>query len=105
VAAGAAFSVSATVCNDGGSIVNLNRGMVGLIGNAAGTLGGAGIYGPYNKPLSWSVHAYDCVTKNVTVINSVPSALKGKIAAVMFSLITSKGCTISSDGCLVQVAP
>jgi hypothetical protein len=105
VAAGAAFSASATVCNDGGSVVNLNRGMVGLIGNAAGTLGGAGIYGPYNKTLSWSVPAHDCVTKNVTVINSVPSALKGKIAAVMFSLITSKGCTISSDGCIVQVAP
>ena len=103
VAAGAGFSVSAYVCNESGSTVNLNRGMVGVIGNAAGTLGGAGIYGPFNKSLSWSVPAYGCITKSVSVLNPVPSALKGKIAAVMFSLITSKGCTISSDGCLVQV--
>jgi len=105
VAVGAGFSVSAVVHNEGGSIVNLNRGMVGLIGNAAGTLGGAGIYGPFNRSLSWSVPAYGSITKSVSVLNPVPSALGGKIAAVMFSLITSKGCTISSEMCIVQVTP
>lgn len=105
VPTGSGFSVSVTVCNNEGSTATLTRGMVGLIGNAGGTLGGAGIYGPFNKTFSWSVPAYGCITRSVAVINSVPSSLGGKIAAVMFGLWTSKGCVIESDGCLVQVTP
>jgi len=105
VAAGAGFSVTVYVCNNEGITATITRGMVGLIGNAGGTLGGAGIYGPFNKSFSWSVPAYDCITRSVAVINSVPASLGGKIAAVMFGLWTSKGCVIESDGCLVQVTP
>ena len=105
VAAGAGFSVSAYVCNESGSKVYLNRGMVGLIGNAAGTLGDAGIYGPFNRNLSWSVPAYGCITRSIIVLNPVPAALGGKIAAVMFSLFNAKGCVIESDGCLVEITP
>ena len=106
VPTGSGFSVSVTVCNNEGSTATLTRGMVGLIGNAGGTLGGAGIYGPFNKPLSWSVPAYGCIyNKSVSVLNTVPASLGGKIAAVMFGIWTSKGCVIESDGCLVQVTP
>ena len=79
--------------------------MVSLIGNAAQTLGGTGIYGPFNKNLSWSVPAYGCFTGGVKVLKLVPSELAGKIASVMFSLIDTHGCVIKSAGCLVQVTP
>ena len=107
ITAGQVLNVSVTVCNDEAIPVTLNREMVGLIGNtggsAGGTLGGAGIYGPFNRAVSFSLSPGGCLTKSVKIVDTVPSQLVGTIGAIMVFFNTANGCTIDGDGCMVQV--
>ena len=109
VKAGQVLNVSVTACNNEPVSGTLNREMVGLIGNtggsAGGTLGGAGIYGPFNRGYSFSftVGPGSCVTKSVKIVDAVPSQLTGTIAWATFMFITPNGCIITGDDCMVQV--
>jgi hypothetical protein len=79
VAAGQVLNVAVTACSNESVPGTLDREMVGLIGNrggsAGGTLGGAGIYGPFKRGVSFTVGPGHCVTKNVRIVNAVPSQL------------------------------
>ena len=107
VKAGQVLNVSVTACNNESESGTLNREMVGLIGNtggsAGGTLGGAGIYGPFNRGVSFTLDPGNCVTKSVKIVDAVPSQLTGTIAWATFMFITPNGCVISGDDCMVQV--
>lgn len=107
VTAGNALNVTVSCDNNGSGSVSLNRGMVSLVGNAGGTIGGAGMYGPFNKNFTtpWNISWGGSATRNVNIVGTVPSQLAGTIALANFNLITSNGCVIAGGICLVQVVP
>lgn len=119
VTAGTALTVTVTPYNYNctGS-VTFNRAMVALGGNSGGTLGGAGIWGPYNKTLTaWIIPAATCdgfgnvispgvgQTRSQKIIGVVPPALGGTVAMAMFSFLSSSGESLSGGTCMVNVVP
>ncbi|MDH4230568.1 MAG: hypothetical protein OEW04_00890 [Nitrospirota bacterium] len=98
-------------CYDPASV---NRFMMSVIGNADGTLGGLGMFGPYNRWLSTPrvVPPADCGTImapgtatpfNLTAIVAVPASLSGKMATVDIEAVTNKGQTLGGGECVVNV--
>jgi hypothetical protein len=90
------------------SSVDVNRFMLGLVGNGAGTLGNAGLWGPYQKYIA-AVSVPSCsetpLTKTLTIINSTPTELVNTMAMVMVIVMDSKGRERTSGSCMVAVVP
>lgn len=118
VKVGQPLTVTVYLSNDDcNSSVSVSRLMMGVGGNSGGTLGGLGIWGPYNRPLSVTrtVPAATCDLSGttpgtvppfqLTIISSVPASLSGTMAMVMVAAITSSGETLSAGECLVAIVP
>lgn len=87
--------------------VSVTRLMVAMGGNSGGTLGGVGLWGPYQRGVSWSIPACSQtpLTKTVNIISSVPASLADTMAMVLVSAIDSTGNELTGDDCLVKVNP
>jgi hypothetical protein len=112
---GTALTVTVTAYNwDCVNNASLTRGMVVFGGNSGGTIGGVGIWGPYNKNWAsnpWNIgHATGTycdtpgqVTRSFQVIGAVPASLAGTVAMVSFEFLDSAGHTIEGNTCMVSV--
>jgi len=107
VKAGTALTVTADMYNN--SVcpsVGASRFMMSLIGNKGGTLGGAGLWGPFYKGLTTAV-SVPCTgvpkTQSLTIINAVPADLGGTGAMVMVQVIDGKGREMGTGSCIVNV--
>lgn len=120
VKVGAALFVTITPYNwdDCQNSITLTRAMTGLVGNSGGTLGGTGIWGPYNKTFSpWTVGAATCdqygnvispgsgATRSLKIIDSVPSTLVGTNAMAYFGFLNSSGHEMGSGMCMITIVP
>lgn len=102
VTAGASFTVTVYVENDGPNTVTANYAMVGITGNPVSSLGGTGMWGPFRRLVNLSVPGYSnsSFTFNITV----PTSLRGKMAAIGVTPISNdKNEPRSGGGCLVYV--
>ncbi len=98
--------------------VDLDRAVVGVGGNSGGSLGAAGIWGPFNRNIgSVSVPKATCdqwgqVVKPgrksidaLNIVNSVPAGLAGTVAGTFIEFMTQKGQSIAGGACAVEVTP
>lgn len=95
------------VYNRSFSSITVNRLMTGLTGNSQGTLI-AGLWGPYNRPLSYPRIVPPHGTVNpfqITIINQVPQSLVNKMAMAFVAAITSNGQDQGGNVCGAAVVP
>ena len=87
--------------------VPVTRAMVGLVGNSGGTLGNAGIWGPFNRTVSFSIPACSQtpLTYSVKIADAVPVSLVNTMAMVVISLVDSAGREYAGGSCMVNVWP
>ena len=107
VTAGTPLDVTVDVTNEGPTPITITRAAVVLSGNPVGSLGGTGVWGPFPRYKTVTVPAYGSKQFTLRIVNSVPSSLKGKIAAVGVTILSDdpNEPNIPSDGggCLVIV--
>jgi hypothetical protein len=89
VTAGKRLVVTVEVANEGPTPITITREAVVLSGNPVSSLGGTGVWGPFPRKKTVTVPAYGAEQFTLKIVGSVPTSLKGKIAAV--------GVTILSD--------
>lgn len=95
--------------------VTVNRAMTGLGGNSGGTVGNAGLWGPYNETINRTIPAATCIwptapgqltpPARVRIVDAVPASLANTIAVVFFEFLTSDGKSMGGDSCVVNVSP
>jgi hypothetical protein len=93
--------------------LNVARFMMSVIGNADGTLSGLGLFGPYNQNMAKVVPHATCGPSlttpgvvapfNLTVMNSVPASLSGKMTMIMIDAMSATGQSLSGKDCKVNV--
>jgi hypothetical protein len=117
VTTGSPLSVTVYAYNwDCNNSVTVNRAMSGLGGNSGGSIGSAGMWGPYNETIgNRIIPAATCVwptapgelipPARVRIVDAVPASLANTVAVVFFELLTSDGKSMGGDGCMVNVSP
>ena len=117
VTAGSALTVTVKLYNyDCTNSISVNRLMMQLMGNSSGTLMGLGIWGPYNKWITAkTVSQATCdeygnvtpggpVSFSLAIMSQTPTSLSGKMSEVTVDAITSKGESLGSGSCFVNVS-
>jgi len=119
VAAGTPLSADVKLINnDCYQRVVVDRAVAGIGGNAGGSLGSMGIWGPFNRNISATIVPKATCDQwgNVitpgkkslpafNIVDSVPSSLAGTAAMAVFEVITQTGDGIGGESCLVEVTP
>lgn len=99
--------------------VPVQRYTTALIGNSGGTLGSAGIWGPYSRYLSSvkTVPAANCTTCTnpdgcpgtipgfIVPIASAPTALQNTVAMGTVMFLTGQGKVQSGGECMISITP
>lgn len=102
--------------------VQVGRVMKALIGNPegsslGGTLGGAGIWGPFNwtffaprtlGPATCDIYGNETPTSTTVtakIIDLVPSTLSGTMAMAVVEAVTPSGESLGGGSCVVEVVP
>jgi predicted flavoprotein YhiN len=102
VTAGASFTVTVYIENDGPNTVTADYAMVGVTGNPVSSLGGTGVWGPLRKLVNLSVGPYS--NSSFTFDIKVPTSLRGKMAAIGVTPISNDKNEPRSGGvCIVYV--
>jgi hypothetical protein len=107
VTAGTPLDVTVEVANEGPTPITITREAVVLSGNPVSSLGGTGVWGPFPRNVVKTISAYTSTSFTLRVVGSVPTSLKGKIAAVGVTILSDDPSepNVPSDGggCLVIV--
>jgi hypothetical protein len=88
VTAGTRLDVTVEVANEGPTPITITREAVVLSGNPVSSLGGTGVWGPFPRNVVKTISAYSSTSFTLKVVGSVPTSLKGKIAAVGVSILS-----------------
>lgn len=118
VVSGAPLDVQVVLMNDEcNNTVSVARAVAGIGGNSGGTLGAAGLWGPYNRAFSTIVVPKASCDRwgnminpgkrqtSINIVSSVPPALANTSAGVAVEFITPDGKGIGGDACVVEVTP
>jgi len=107
VSAGTALDVTVQISNSGSIPVTITRFAVALSGNPVNSLGGTGVWGPFPRNKTVNIPAFGGKQFTLRIMSSVPTSLKGKMAAVGVTILSDDPAepNVPSDGggCLVQV--
>jgi hypothetical protein len=107
VAAGTSLDVTVKVNNEGPAQITITRFGVALSGNPVNSLGGTGMWGPFPRTKTVTVPAYGSKQFTLRILSSVPTSLKGKMAAAGVTILSDDPSEPnrpqSGGGCLVQV--
>lgn len=100
---------------DCASSVSFSRVMKGLVGNAGGTMGGAGIWGPYAASVGTkNLAAANCstpppiptqVTLWPSIISAAPASLANTMAMAYVEIISATGESLGGGSCMVEIKP
>lgn len=116
VKANSPLSITVKFYNYDCSPASVKRLFKGIVGNSGGTLGGAGIWGPFSHTFATAItvpaatcsypYAPGVSTITLPIISSTPNTLTGTMAMVIVSTVTTPGGqSDSGDTCLVNVVP
>lgn len=104
VVAGQALDVAATVYNGTDSQVTVARAVTTFGGNANNSLSGMGLFGPFSRSLAATINSGSQINPTIRIIDSVPYALKGKVAVAAVILSSSNfSVSLGRASCFLEV--
>lgn len=117
VKVGTSLVVKATLYNyDCGQSFSVTRLMKGIGGNSGGTLGGVGLWGPYNQYFATPLTAPAATCsptfspgvsdeRSITIMSAVPPGLVNTVAMAFVEFMTPNGEGLGGGSCMVNVVP